>query len=134
MSASLHEELHHDHIVWKAELSKWRDDTALWKKEMCQAEVQIKELEKALKSHREALESHAASVQDRMRQTNKHESAIAAYETGEAGEDLPAMAVAHEQEAKSQDLQRKAHERIRRHHHSVMANWSLLLKTIDHQM
>jgi septal ring factor EnvC (AmiA/AmiB activator) len=85
MSASLHEELHHDHIVWKAELSQWRDDTALWKKEMCQAEVQIKELEKALKSHREALESHAVSVQDRMRQTNKHESAIAAYETGEAG-------------------------------------------------
>ncbi len=134
MTTSIHEELHHNHIVWKSELSQWRDDVALWKKEMYQAELQLKDLERALKAHREALDAHATSVQDRMLQTNKHESAIAAYEAGEAGEDLPAMAVAHEREVKSQDVQRQAHERIRRHHHSVMANWSLLLKAIDHQM
>lgn len=134
MTTSLHEELHHDHIVWKAEVSQWRDDIELWKNELTQAEAQLKDLELALKAHREALAAHESAIQDREAATNRHELAIAAWEAGETGEDLPAMAVAHEQEIKTQDLQRNAHDRIRRHHHSVMANWSLFMKAIVHQM
>lgn len=134
MAPSIHEELHHSHVIWKAELGLWHDEVALWKKEIADAELHLRDLERALKVHREALEAHSLSVHNRTLHTNQHESAIAAYEAGETGEDLPAMAVAHDREAKSQDLQRKAHERVRRHHHSVMANWSLLLKAIAREM
>ena len=134
MTTSIHEDLHHDHIIWKAEVSQWCDDIELWKTELEKAEAQLKDLEKALKAHREALAAHASSVQDRASATNQHDSAIAAWEAGETGETLPAMALTHEQETKSQALQRSAHQRIRRHHHSMMANWSLLLKAMGHEM
>ncbi len=134
MTTSIHEELHHDHVIWKAEVSHWRDDIELWRKELEQAEGQLKDLEESLKAHREALTAHASAIHDRMLATEKHESAIVAYEAGETGENLPAMALAHQQETESQSLQRSAHKRIRRHHHSLMANWSLLLKAMDHDM
>lgn len=134
MTTSIHEDLHHDHIIWKAEIRQWHDDVELWANELTQAEAQLKDLEQALKAHREALSAHASATRDREQATNKHESAIAAYEAGETGEALPAMAVAHEREAESQGLQRNAHERIRRHHLSIIANWRLLLKAIDRPM
>ena len=134
MATSIHEELHHDHIVWKAEVAQWRDDVELWEHELNQAEAQMKDLEKALKAHREALFAHAAAVREREKVTNSHELALAAYEAGNTGEELPAMAVAHKREEKSQADQRSAHDRIRRHHHTVLANWSLLLKAIKHDM
>ena len=66
MTTSIHEELHHDHVIWKAEVSHWRDDIELWRKELEQAEGQLKDLEESLKAHREALTAHASAIHDRM--------------------------------------------------------------------
>lgn len=134
MTSSIHADLHHDHILWKAEISQWRDDIELWRNELEKAESQVKNLENALKAHREALSAHASALQAREKSTNAHETAIAAWESGETGEELPAMAIGHQRESENQAHQRSAHDRIRRHHHTVIANWSLLLKAIEHQM
>ncbi len=134
MSSSIHSNLHHDHVVWKSEVGQWRDDIELWEDELNKAVSQLQELEKTLKDHRNALSAHASAICEREQATNAHELAIAAWEAGETGEELPAMAVQHQTEADKQARQRSAHDRIRRHHHSVMANWSLLLKAMSHPM
>ncbi len=134
MTISLHFDMHREHMIWKAEALQWHDDLELWKNELIQAESQLKELEKALKTHRDALSSHAASIMKREQAANAHEYAIATYESGETGEELPTMAVRHEDEKREQTNQRNAHERIRRHHHAIIANCSLLLKAIQHPM
>lgn len=134
MTSSIHADLHRDHILWRAEVRQWQDDIELWRNELEKAEAQLKELENALKAHREALSAHASAIQAREHATNAHETAIAAWESGETGEELPAMAIGHQHESENQALQRSAHDRIRRHHHTVVANWSLLLKAIQRQM
>lgn len=134
MTTAIHVDMHRDHIVWKAEFGQWRDDLDLWKKELALAESQLLDMEKALKSHRDALAAHTASVIKREQSANRHESEIAAYEMGEPGAELPAMAVQHNSEAQEQTAQRHAHERIRRHHHAIIANCNLLVKAIQQPM
>jgi cysteinyl-tRNA synthetase len=134
VTSSIHTDLHHDHIIWKAEVSQWRDDIDLWENELDKAEAQLKDLEKALKAHREALSAHASAIREREKATDLHERAIAAYEAGETGEELPAMAIGHQQELEKQAQQRSSHDRIRRYHHALIATWSLLLKALRHEM
>ena len=134
MTESLHIDMHRDHMLWKAETVQWRDDLEFWKNELTRAETQLKDLQKALNVHRDALSAHAASIMKREQEANAHEYAIASYEMGGTGEELPAMAVKHNDEEQEQAKQRSAHDRIRRHHHTIIANYSLLLKAIQQPM
>lgn len=44
------------------------------------------------------------------------------------------MVIEHQKESEKHARQRSAHDRIRRHHHTIIANWSLLSKAVQHQM
>lgn len=134
MTSSLHTELHHDHIVWKAEAAQWRDDMTIWQNELSLAEEHLRSVQEALAKHRDALTAHALLILQRAQAANRHELALAAYESGETGADLPAMAVEHQQESLHQQQQRAAHDRIRRHHLSMIAACSLLQKAVQNPM
>lgn len=81
MTVSVHEHMHHDHRAWRAEVDQWCDDIELWEKEVHQAESRLRDLEQALRAHREALSAHKAAIQNRKQSSDKHEAAIAAWES-----------------------------------------------------
>jgi hypothetical protein len=65
----------------------------------------------------------------------EHEEALARYEQGGPGEErLIGMARHHNAEAARHARQRDAHERAKKHQHTVMARWSLLLRALGEAM
>lgn len=132
MASSIQAYLHHDHIIWKSEVNQWSNDVELWNNELEKVEAQLNDLEFALKAHREALSAHGSAIQAREQAMNSHDTAIVSLDSGETGEVLPP--IGHQRESERQAQQRSAHDRIRRHHHTVIANWSLLLKAIEQPM
>jgi len=128
--ASAQLEMHDDHNHWLSDHSMWRDDLALWQGELDQAFEGLKQLEKALGSHREALQEHLKTIDIQEKGLRKHEHALADYQRGGLGADLKPMAEAHKQRAEKQKKHSAAHERLKKHHHTLMAHWSLLLRSL----
>ncbi|HUY91319.1 MAG TPA: hypothetical protein VMV10_21455 [Pirellulales bacterium] len=129
-----HAEMHSDHRQWASEDALWEDDVHLWQGELDQTAAEMKKIEAALAEHRRSLESHAEAVRDFREEEDRHEHSLAEYERGESGEDLVVMAQKHNAEAEKQRQRRKTHERIKRHHHTMIAHWRLLCKAICKEM
>jgi hypothetical protein len=122
--------MHHEHRQWLSENDLWRCDIGSWQEELRRAVVGLKEIEAALKEHETALQTHAAAIRLREQELATHEHALAEYERGEAGAELLGLARTHKAEAAKHAQQRDAHERIKRHHHEVIAKMSLLHKAL----
>ncbi|HVW37617.1 MAG TPA: hypothetical protein VHB99_09945 [Pirellulales bacterium] len=129
-----HTEMHSDHRQWASEDSLWEDDVHMWQGELDQAAAEIKKLESAFAEHRKSLESHVQAIRDYRASAERHERSLAEYERGEKGEDLIALAQAHAKEAEKQRHRRETHERVKRHHHTMLAHWRLLCKAICKEM
>jgi hypothetical protein len=108
----------------------WRDDLVIWEREIEQALADSKQLEDALRAHRKALQDHLEATGAQEQTLYKHERALAEYERGGPGEDLLPMAKVHKENAEKHAKHAAAHERLKRHHHTVMAHWSLLLEAL----
>jgi hypothetical protein len=130
VSTEAHLRMHRDHRFWDSEVDFWRDDLRAWQRELTEAWSQLKELEAALQRHEEVLREHAASLRLDQEQTSAHEHALAEYERGGTGPDLPAMAVGHEDEADRHAEQRERHEQLKRQHHSFLARWRALIESL----
>lgn len=131
MATPSHATMHHDHRQWLSDNNMWRCDIANWQQEFKKAAADRKQIEAALKEHEQALQVHAASIRLREQDLAAHEHALAEYEQGEAGAQLISLAQSHEKEARKHAQQRDAHERIKRHHHEVLAQINRLHKSID---
>ncbi len=133
-SVLTHTEMHSDHRQWSSEELLWDDDVHIWEGELDSALAEMKKLASVFAEHRQGLEAHAEAVRAAHAKRAKHEHALAEYEQGGSGEDLIALARKHEEESEKHVQQRKAHERIKCHHHTVMAHWRLLFKALSKEM
>jgi DNA-nicking Smr family endonuclease len=122
--------MHQDHKKWLSDNDMWRCDISAWQEEFRQAAADLKEIETAVKEHEKALQTHAAAIRLREQELAAHEHALAEYERGETGAALIALVKTHEKEAAKHAQQNDAHERIKRHHHEVIAHVSLLRKAL----
>jgi hypothetical protein len=130
MATVTHATMHHDHTQWLSENDMWRCDISAWQEEFRKAAADLKEIEATLKEHEKALQVHAAAIRLRGQELASHEHALAEYERGETGTELIPLAQAHDKEAAKHTQQHDAHERIKRHHHTVMAQVSMLHKAV----
>lgn len=121
MTTALHDEMHQDHLVWKAESGLWCDEVEFWNTETDRMEQQLREMLEVLTHHREALQAHRATIERRQQSEDLHELQLALYEMGEAGLELPGLSKVHQQAAEEQVCQRDVHARLRRYHHTLAA-------------
>ena len=130
MTVSNHVDMHRDHLRWASEASMWRSDVASWQHELADAQADVEQLTKALEAHGERLRKHAATIRIDELGPEGHEHALADYEKGGSGADLPEYAQKHTHETERQAKDRKAHEQLKRLHHTILAHWKLLLKSL----
>ena len=130
MPTATHATMHQDHRQWLSDNKMWRCDIAAWQQEFKTVTQELRQIETALKEHEQALQVHAAAIRLREQDLAAHEHALAEYERGEAGEQLIPLARAHDQEAAKHVQQHEAHERIKRHHHEVLAKVVELRKSL----
>jgi hypothetical protein len=134
MATADHMEMHFEHKQLLNELALWQEQLGLWRQEFREALAEIDRLKISLKSHDEALQKHADDLDRECTRLQDHEHALADYERGGSGQELIALAKNHTKELSSQLNRRAVHERIKRHHHSVMAQWRLLFDALTKSM
>jgi len=132
MPEGTHAEMHRDHKQWAAEIAMWHDDMTLWEQEYQKALAQLSPLETALRQYAEALRDHKERTRAHEERLKVHEHALGEFERGNEIEDLKllALAKAHRDEAERHARQRGIHERLKKHHYTMLAHWSLLFKQI----
>jgi hypothetical protein len=126
--------MHRDHCQLRSEDDLWWLEIAAWQQELQSALKDLSKLEAALKDHEKSLEIHAAAIRSYEQDVGEHEHALAAFEQGGSGGELVDLAKAHGDEISQHQRRRQAHERIKRHHHSMMAQWNLLLRAIGKEL
>ena len=130
MTVSIHVDMHHDHGRWASEDSMWRSDIAAWQHELADAQASVDRLTESLRAHGERLRKHAAAIRVDELDADRHEHALAEYEQGGSGAELPEFAQKHTRETERQAKDRQAHEQLKRLHHTIFAQWHLLLKSL----
>lgn len=134
MASTTHEKMHLDHLAWTNEGCFWHDAVRTWQKDVEVALKEIARVEQALRDHEKELEIHAAAIKLYGQKVGEHEHAIAQFEKGGAGEDLPELAGGHAGEEGHQRQQRETHERLKQKHHVIMAYWKLLSRALSDEM
>lgn len=125
-----HTVLHREHKRWMSENAMWREDIAAWQRELKQASAHLSQVEKALRAQEKALQVHAGVIRCYEQDMASHEHALAEFERGKSGDELLAMTVSHEKEAKKHYEQRQAHERIKTYQHKFVGQCNALLKVL----
>lgn len=127
--------MHADHRLWQSEHALWRDDLESWQSQHKTALEQLAALEQMIRNHGEALDCHAEDIQRIEHSLREHEKAMAAFQReGTNAEVQEPMLKNHRQQAERQSRQRAAHERIKKHHHTVMAHVMMLKSAIEAAM
>jgi hypothetical protein len=130
MATVTHATMHQDHRQWLSDNDMWRCDISAWQEEFKTAAAELKQIESVIKEHEKALQVHAAAIRLRQQDLAAHEHVLAEYERGDTGAELISQAKGHEKEAAKHGQQRDAHERIKKHHHEVIAQLNVLRKTL----
>ena len=121
-----------DHRHWNVRQLKWQADVNEWQKDHEQAQLQLAELQRLIELHGEALESHGKAIEQRQQDQLEHDRAISGYGTGENDErHEEILAEKHLVQAKQLEVQSESHERIKKHHHTVVAQLRMLRSAID---
>jgi hypothetical protein len=128
--STTHGEMHGEHKQWLSDNSMWRDDLESWMKETDRALVGLKEVERALRDHVKDLQSHQVSITAEEETLLGHERALAEFEAGGPGDDLVRLARPHREAADDHARQRRAHESLKKSHHTAMAHLALLIKAL----
>jgi hypothetical protein len=125
-----HEEIHADHRLWENEIRMWREDTSAWQQEQ---NALLAELERALGGHGRLMEKHAEQIGVHEGDIGRHEHFIAECEktAREAGTVEESLSESHIQEEARHMGQRSTHERIKKHHHQVMARMRLVIDALN---
>ncbi|WP_182868156.1 hypothetical protein [Stieleria mannarensis] len=124
-----------DHRHWDHDHTNWLQDIAQWQQEHQQAVAQLKQMEELIRMHGEAVQNHAEVIEQHQCVERKHDQAMFGYVTGASNEhDEEAFAEEHARRARQHETQSQAHERIKKHHHTVMAQLSLLKQAMESGM
>lgn len=114
-----HLQIHRDHLAWESDIKMWSHDIKMWQQESDALEDALDFIHKAVSSHEDALTSHYNALVDHHNRLNQHEVDIKYVREGTLLDS--GMLDLHKDEAAEHELQRKAHERLKRYHHTVMA-------------
>jgi len=132
MAATTHAEMHAEHHLWHSDLSLWRDDIGIWQKELNLVIAELTRLGNVLRKHQAAIDVHTQTLDAHVRQLKEHEHALAAFEAGGPADNrLLLLTKKHKQESAQHAQQREAHEGIKKHQHTLMAQWLLLLQELS---
>ncbi len=124
-----------DHHQWDFEHTHWRADIENWQREHESSLLELTKLQEFIRRHGEALASHAAALEQHDQRLRDHHRAMSELETRGGGEPMQAtLAEEHRDCADRQQIQRQAHERIAKHHHTVMAHLKMLEVAIEAAM
>lgn len=134
MATADHLEMHFEHKQLMNEFALWQEQVNHWRQEFRGALAEIERLKSSLKSHDDALQKHAEELDRECTRLQGHEQALVDFERGGSGQELIALAQDHTKELSSQLNRRAVHERIKRHHHSLMAQWRLLFDALSKPM
>ncbi|QEG22480.1 hypothetical protein [Mariniblastus fucicola] len=128
-------ELHADHRHWQSDISMWKFDIQEWRSEHESALEQIEQIAELIRLHQKALNDHADTVEAIEGGLEFHEQNLAASLRDHADSDLDdALLGGHAEESKKFESQRKAHERIKKHHHVAMAHVTALKHSLEAAM
>ncbi len=116
MSTSIQEKFHRQHRQWQGDHATWRADIDAWRGELRAARAALAEVEDMLRDSLEGLETHADAVWEGAQRVRAHELVLR----------QEAMTGDHRQAARHERLA-DAHARIKRHHHTVVAEVMKLL-------
>jgi septal ring factor EnvC (AmiA/AmiB activator) len=113
----------------------WWEDIEAWRQQHAQAVQALDDIQDALAGLRQALDSHTEEIQRIEHSLHDHERGLAAFvHEGNGAEVQEPMMKNHRQQIFRHACQREAHERIKRHHHTVMAHILTLKTTTDQAM
>lgn len=134
MSKTIHEKIHEQHQRWRADLEAWQSDVTAWKQEFEAALADLREIEGMLKDSLDGLGVHGDAVWEALQRVQAHEQVI--DEESRLGENRTDREWRTTHEALSSQHVRVAdtHERIKRHHHDVVAEVARMLKQIRSPM
>jgi hypothetical protein len=132
MAENTHLEMHRDHQYWLKDGAFWRDEISLWKEDAQKALGDMTQLENALRELVQSICAHEESVNQHLVKITTHEHSVSEFEQKRAGDSLQllTLAKAHKQEEADHVQQRQAHERLKKQHHTIMAQWNMLLKEL----
>jgi len=124
-------QMHREHRTWKSEDAMWRDDVRAWEEETHAAQHEIARVQAALAEHLHELEKHAAAVRLYETDRDAHEHSLASRERIGGPEKDSDAGGRHSAEADKHENLRAAHERLKRRHHTRLAHWNLLVKSLE---
>jgi hypothetical protein len=134
MTHSVHTEMHCEHKHLLNEIALSQEQLSHWRQEFREALGNVERLKNALTCHDEALQKHAEELDRECTRLQQHEHALVEYERGGTGAELVSMVQQHKDELARQSRARATHERIKKHHHSLMAQWRLLFDAMTNPM
>ncbi len=131
-----HITMHGEHQQWLGDNGMWRDDLAIWQREIDQVLGELQTLEDASREVRKELQDHLRAIAAEEHGLKEHEHVLAELERGAAVDELELLHLAkqHRENADRHARQRQAHERLKERHHTVMAQWSVLLKALGREI
>jgi hypothetical protein len=107
-----------------------RNDLDIWAGEIDRALAGLKGLERAMRDHLQELQSRRESISAEQQTLRAHERALAEFEAGGSGADLVRLARPHREIAEQHARQQRAHESLKKRHHTAMAYWTMLVEAL----
>lgn len=116
-----------EHQLWNKEHSAWRSDTKSWRGDIKAMIAELSDIKAMLKEHDAALQSHLATIGEHEKQERKHEEALKVKSIiGESKKSEGPFVEIHAKESQAHDLQRDAHERMKKHQYTIVGRWGLV--------
>jgi len=128
MSKTIQEKMHNQHRRWQNDHETWRVDIDEWRKELREAQAALAEVEGVLRDSLDALAVHADAIWDSEQHQRAHELTL--YNETIAGARKKTdkqWAAAHHRQSAQHEQMSDAHGRIKKYHHTVIAEIQRLL-------
>ncbi len=128
-------ELHADHRHWKNDVSMWQDDIEQWRSQHTTALKTLEQVAAMIAEHGESVDEHAEKLEAIVNSLDYHEQVLSESLRGGSDPNLDdALLERHEEQAATLEKHRDAHERIKRHHHTAMAQVATLKAALEAAM
>jgi len=126
--------MHVDHRHWQSQIATWAFDLQQWHTEHEKALAELEQVRELIRQHESTSANHQQAVTSLSAEIKEHEHALAEKSEKDAGKGASPCADGHQERAKSVETLRRAHERIKKHHHIAMAKVLSLKASLEAAM
>jgi hypothetical protein len=110
-----------DHKTWLKSHAQWQQDIERWQAEHKSAVDRLGKMQNVIREHGECLQEHARTFREAQDAIAAHEREIAEQSSGTGNQPQDVVANRHREQEGEFEKHKNAHERIRKHHESVMS-------------